>query len=130
MQEEKGILALNAFDPSHAAVMDAGLLDTHTRYLSDVVDGYAERLLATFPPDIDHLVLTCTGSEANDLALRMAKVATGRAGFVVTEAAYHGNTAAVTDVSPSSRPDQPLPSHVRTVAAPETFRAPVGDPGA
>ncbi len=197
MQEEKGILALNAFDPGNASAMDAGLrdavqrrlksfgsasvlfyqqplrmeradgvwmfdaegrryldlynnvpsvghshprvveairrqvglLNTHTRYLSDVVDGYAERLLATFPPDIDHLVLTCTGSEANDLALRIAKVATGRAGFIVTETAYHGNTAAVTDVSPSSRPGQPLPPHVRTVPAPETFRAPVGDPG-
>ncbi len=197
MQEEKGILALNAFDPGNASAMDAGLrdavqrrlksfgsasvlfyqqplrmeraegvwmfdaegrryldlynnvpsvghshprvveairrqvglLNTHTRYLSDVVDGYAERLLATFPPDIDQLVLTCTGSEANDLALRIAKVATGRAGFIVTETAYHGNTAAVTDVSPSSRPGQPLPPHVRTVPAPETFRAPVGDPG-
>jgi 4-aminobutyrate aminotransferase-like enzyme len=197
MQEEKGILALNAFDPNNVSAMDAGLraaverrlrsfgsasvlfyqqplrmeraegvwmfdaegrryldlynnvpsvghshprvveairrqvglLNTHTRYLSDVVDGYAERLLATFPPDIDRLVLTCTGSEANDLALRMAKVATGRAGFIVTETAYHGNTAAVTDVSPSSRPGQIPPPHVRTVHAPETFRAPVGDPG-
>jgi 4-aminobutyrate aminotransferase-like enzyme len=119
---------------SHPRVVEAirrqvGLLNTHTRYLSDVVDCYAERLLATFPTEIDQLVLTCTGSEANDLALRIAKVATGRAGFIVTETAYHGNTAAVTDVSPSSRPGQPLPPHVRTVPAPETFRSPVGDLG-
>jgi 4-aminobutyrate aminotransferase-like enzyme len=119
---------------SHPRVVEAirrqvGLLNTHTRYLSDVVDCYAERLLATFPPDIDHLVLTCTGSEANDLALRIAEVATGRAGFIVTETAYHGNTAAVTDVSPAARPGQPLPPHVRTVPAPEMFRAPAGDPG-
>ena len=106
-----------------------GQLNTHTRYLNDVVDCYAERLLATFPPEIDHLVLTCTGSEANDLALRIAQVTTGRTGFIVTETAYHGNTAAVTDVSPSSRPGQPLPPHVRRVPAPETFRAPAGDLG-
>jgi 4-aminobutyrate aminotransferase-like enzyme len=119
---------------SHPRVVEAirrqvGRLNTHTRYLSDVVDCYAERLLATFPPDIDHLVLTCTGSEANDLALRIAEVATGRAGFIVTETAYHGNTAAVTNVSPSARPGQPLPPHVRTVPAPEMFRSPAGDPG-
>ncbi|MGL3209810.1 aspartate aminotransferase family protein [Bradyrhizobium sp. BR 1433] len=119
---------------SHPRVVEAisrqaGLLSTHTRYLNDVVDGYAERLLATFPRGIDHLVLTCTGSEANDLALRVAKVTTGRMGFIVTETAYHGNSAAVTDVSPSSRPGQPLPPHVRAVPAPEMYRNPVGDPG-
>ncbi|MGY4404135.1 aspartate aminotransferase family protein [Bradyrhizobium sp. USDA 3315] len=119
---------------SHPRVVEAisrqaGLLSTHTRYLNDVVDGYAERLLATFPRGIDHLVLTCTGSEANDLALRVAKVTTGRLGFIVTETAYHGNSAAVTDVSPSSRPGQPLPPHVRAVPAPEMYRNPVGDPG-
>ncbi|MCC8943640.1 aspartate aminotransferase family protein [Bradyrhizobium sp. Arg62] len=119
---------------SHPRVVEAisrqaGLLSTHTRYLNDVVDGYAERLLATFPRGIDHLVLTCTGSEANDLALRVAKVTTGRMGFIVTETAYHGNSAAVTDVSPSSRPGQPLPPHVRAVPAPEMYRNPVGDRG-
>ncbi|MCS3447191.1 MULTISPECIES: aspartate aminotransferase family protein [Bradyrhizobium] len=119
---------------SHPRVVEAisrqaGLLSTHTRYLNDVVDGYAERLLATFPRGINHLVLTCTGSEANDLALRVAKVATGRTGFIVTETAYHGNSTAVTDVSPSSRPGQPLPPHVRAVPAPEMYRNPVGDPG-
>jgi 4-aminobutyrate aminotransferase-like enzyme len=119
---------------AHPRVVEAirrqvGLLNTHTRYLNDVVDSYAERLLATFPAEIDRLVLTCTGSEANDLALRIAKVVTGRAGFVVTETAYHGNTAAVTDVSPSSRPGQPPPPHIRAVPAPEMFRAPAGNLG-
>lgn len=119
---------------SHPRVVEAiqrqaGRLNTHTRYLNDVVDSYAERLLSAFPNEIDNLVLTCTGSEANDLALRIAKVATGGAGFIVTETAYHGNSAAVTDVSPSSRPGQPLAAHVRMVPAPETYRNPVGDPG-
>jgi 4-aminobutyrate aminotransferase-like enzyme len=119
---------------SHPRVVEAirrevGRLNTHTRYLNDVVDCYAERLLATFPAELNHLVLTCTGSEANDLALRIAKVATGGAGFIVTETAYHGNTAAVTDVSPSSRPAQPLPPHVRVIPAPETFRIPADNLG-
>jgi 4-aminobutyrate aminotransferase-like enzyme len=119
---------------SHPRVVEAickqvGLLNTHTRYLNDVVDLYAERLLATFPDAIDRLVLTCTGSEANDLALRIAQAATGGTGFIVTETAYHGNTAAVTDVSPSSRPGQALPPHVRAIPAPEMFRCAGGDPG-
>jgi len=120
---------------SHPAVVEAirrqtGQLNTHTRYLNDVVDTYAERLLATFPASIGHLVLTCTGSEANDLALRIAQAATGGTGFIVSEAAYHGNTAAVTDVSPSSRPGRAPPSHVRLVPAPESFRSPESDLGA
>src|SRR5229473_8464862 len=119
---------------SHPRVVEAickqaGLLNTHTRYLNDVVDLYAERLLATFPDAIDHLVLTCTGSEANDLALRIVQATTGGTGFIVTEAAYHGNTAAVTNVSPSSRAGRP-PPHVRLVPAPESFRSPGKDLGA
>ncbi len=107
----------------------AAILNTHTRYLSDVVDAYAERLLATFPDNLGKLVLTCTGSEANDLALRVARAGTGGTGFIVTRAAYHGNTAAVTDVSPSSTPDRPTPPHVRVVDAPDAYRAPTSDLG-
>jgi 4-aminobutyrate aminotransferase-like enzyme len=120
---------------SHPAVVaaisrQAGQLNTHTRYLNDVVDEYAERLLATFPDPISQLVLTCTGSEANDLALRIANAATGGRGIIVTASAYHGNTAAVSDVSPSSWPGREPPAHVRVVPAPETFRNPGDDIGA
>ena len=108
----------------------AALLNTHTRYLCDVVDDYAERLLATFPESLARLVLTCTGSEANDLALRIARTGTGGSGFIVTQTAYHGNTAAVTDVSPSSAPGRPLPPHVRAVPAPDLYRSPTDDLGA
>jgi 4-aminobutyrate aminotransferase-like enzyme len=119
---------------SHPRVVEAickqlGLLNIHTRYLNHVVDRYAERLLATFPDAIDRVVLTCTGSEANDLALRVAQATTGGTGFIVTESAYHGNTAAVTDVSPSSRPGRALPLHVRAIPPPEMFRCSDGDPG-
>ena len=119
---------------SHPRVVEAirrqvGLLNTHTRYLNGVVDAYAERLLDAFPLEINRLVLTCTGSEANDLALRIAKTVTGKSGFIVTATAYHGNTAAVTDVSPSSHPGRSSPSHVRAVPGPETFRNPTDDLG-
>lgn len=134
MEDEAGRRYLDVYNnvPSvghcHPRVVEAirrqvGTLNTHTRYLNDVVDSYAERLLATFPPEINHAVLTCTGSEANDLALRIAQAGTGGTGFIVTEAAYHGNTAAVTDVSPSARSKRPLPPHVRTVPAPGAGRA-------
>lgn len=102
-----------------AAVRDqVGRLNIHTRYLFDVVHDYAERLLATFPTAIDKVLFTCTGSESNDLALRMARLATGGLGVVVTETAYHGNTTAVTEVSPSSYRRGHPPAHVRTVPAP------------
>ncbi len=110
-----------------AIARQAGELNIHTRYLNDVVDAYAERLLSTFPEPISQIVMTCTGSEANDLALRIAETATGGAGVIVTATAYHGNTAAVTAVSPSSRPGKPLAPHVRAVAAPDLFRAPTPD---
>jgi 4-aminobutyrate aminotransferase-like enzyme len=61
--------------------------------------------------------------------LRIAQASTGGAGFIVTETAYHGNTAAVTAVSPSSWPGRAPPSHVRVIPAPETFRSPTADPG-
>jgi 4-aminobutyrate aminotransferase-like enzyme len=140
LQDEAGRRYLDAYNNvqsvghCHPRVVEAvqrqmGLLNTHTRYLNDLVDAYAERLLATFPAAISRVVLTCTGSEANDLALRIAQAGAGRTGFVVTEAAYHGNTSAVAEVSPSSRPGRPLAPHVRTVAAPDAYRQPAGDLG-
>ncbi|MFM2356893.1 MAG: hypothetical protein RLZZ528_2629, partial [Pseudomonadota bacterium] len=68
----------------------AAILNTHTRYLSEDVVAYAERLLGTMPPDLAHVMFTCSGSEANDLALRMARTFTGAEGVIVTENAYHG----------------------------------------
>ncbi|PRH89685.1 aspartate aminotransferase family protein [Labrys okinawensis] len=118
----------------HPRVVEAirrqvGTLNIHTRYLNAVVDSYAERLLASLPEPIGNVVLTCTGSEANDLALRVARAATGGSGFIVSEMAYHGNTAAVTDISPSSRTGRPLAPHVRTVPAPDSYRKPDEHPG-
>lgn len=107
---------------AEAAAKQLHQLNTHTRYLNRVVDDYAARLLATFPPELANVTFTCTGSESNDLALRLAGKFTGGRGFIVTRSAYHGNTAAVTDVSPSSFKDGHVPAHVRLIGAPDTYR--------
>ena len=113
-----------------AIAKQAATLNTNTRYLYDNVHDYAERLLKTFPARLSNIVFTCTGSESNDLALRLTKSFTGGAGFVVTETAYHGNTEAVTEVSPSSFKTRTVPPHVRTVPPPDLYRHPTNDLGA
>lgn len=94
-------------------------LNIHTRYLVEAVTDYAEALLATFPAQLGNVTFSCTGSEANDLALRLARLATGRQGIIVTEGAYHGNTASVTEVSPSTYKTGRWPDYVRVVPAPD-----------
>lgn len=101
-----------------AVARQIGELNIHTRYLSRVVESYSEELLSKFPTALSNVVLTCTGSESNDLAMRIARIGTGAEGFVVTEAAYHGNTALVTEISPSSlRKRKPAP-FVAVIPAP------------
>jgi len=85
--------------------------------------------LASFPSEVSNVVFTCTGSESSDLAMRVARKFTGGEGVVVTENAYHGNTSAVSEISPSSGPDVPLGRHVRTVPAPDAYRRPTEDVG-
>ncbi len=102
-----------------AISQQAAKLNTHTRYLHETVLDYAEEILETFPDEIKRLTLTCTGSEANDLALRIANFETGGEGIVVTELAYHGGTLAVADMSPSL--GSGVADHVRTVPAPDAY---------
>lgn len=78
----------------------AGLLNTNTRYLHDHVVRYAERLTALMPEPLRVCFFVNSGSEANDLALRMARTHTGREDVIVLENAYHGHTASLIDVSP------------------------------
>jgi 4-aminobutyrate aminotransferase-like enzyme len=108
----------------------AALLNTHTRYLHDSVLDYAERLLDYFPAELGHVMFTCTGSEANDLALRIAKAHTGGTGVIVTENAYHGVTSAIAEMSPSLGSSMILGDHVRTVPAPDAYRHDGRDVGA
>ncbi|MHA3023951.1 aspartate aminotransferase family protein [Mycobacterium sp. BMJ-28] len=98
-----------------AVTRQLGLLNTHTRYLHDGIVDYSERLLATFPDEVDQVMYACTGSEVNDLALRVAQTYTGATGVIITSDAYHGNTAAVTAISPSIGGAAMVGAHVRTV---------------
>ena len=77
----------------------ARTLNSHTRYLDETVVTYAERLTATFQPSLSRVFFTCTGSESNELALRIARECTGHDGIIATDFAYHGNTAAVAQIS-------------------------------
>ncbi|MBB2753871.1 UNVERIFIED_ORG: 4-aminobutyrate aminotransferase-like enzyme [Rhizobium aethiopicum] len=119
----------------HPHVVDAishqaSQLNTHTRYLNDQILSYSERLLATFPAELDRVMYTCTGSEAVDLALRLARYYTGGTGIIITENAYHGVTASAAEISPLLGESVPLGQHVLTVPAPDTYRANGGDVGA
>ncbi len=118
----------------HPRVVDAlcrqaRILNTHTRYLHENVLNYAEKLLATFPEELVHVMFTCTGSEANDLAYRIARRRTGGTGFIVTELAYHGGTHVIAELSPSLGEHVQLGDHVRTVPAPDAYRNPGRDIG-
>ena len=105
-------------------------LNTHTRYLHEDIVSYAERLLAKLPSALGHVMFTCTGSEANDLALRIARGATGRQGLIVTSFAYHGVTEAVAQGSPALGSYVRRGAHVRHVPAPDTLRIPEAEQGA
>lgn len=104
-----------------AMAEQAALVNTHTRYLHEGLIDYAEVLLDSFSTGLDTLTLVCTGSEANDLALRVAKHATGHRGVIVTENAYHGVTTEIAAISPSLGGHDSLADWVRTV------RPPVGE---
>jgi 4-aminobutyrate aminotransferase-like enzyme len=96
----------------------AARLTTHTRYLDRALVDYAEDLLGTFPAYLGNVMFTCTGSEANDLALRIAKTATGNTGVIVTENAYHGVTTEIAAISPSLGGPNSIASWARFVPAP------------
>ena len=97
-------------------------LNTHTRYLHDNVLDYAERLTGKFPNELDVSMFSCTGSEANELALRIARTCTGGTGVIVCDFAYHGNTQAIYEISPEDIPQDEIPDFVISVPAPDTYR--------
>ena len=98
------------------------ILNTHTRYLHENVLDYAERLTEKFPDEFDVAMFSCTGSEANELALRIARSYTGGTGIIVTDFAYHGNTQAIYQISTEDIPQEKIPNFVISVPAPDTYR--------
>jgi 4-aminobutyrate aminotransferase-like enzyme len=108
----------------------AAELNTNTRYLAEPILDYSERLLATHAPGLSRVMFACSGSEANDLALRIARFVTGGEGIVVTANAYHGVTGAVSKVSPSLGEGEPLGPYVRAVAPPAVGETDLDQAGA
>jgi 4-aminobutyrate aminotransferase-like enzyme/Ser/Thr protein kinase RdoA (MazF antagonist) len=110
---------------SHPAVSAAvsaqiRLLNTNSRYLQEAPVELAERLIASMPDRrLDRVLYVNSGSEANDLAWRIACFATGHTGGIVTAYAYHGVTSATAAMSPESWPDGGRPSHIRLVDPPQ-----------
>jgi 4-aminobutyrate aminotransferase-like enzyme len=97
-------------------------LNTHTRYSHDNVVNYAERLTEKLPTELDTAMFCCTGSEANELALRIARTVTGGTGIIVTDSAYHGNTQAIFEISTEDIPAEDVPDYVVTVPSPDSYR--------
>ncbi|WP_370209027.1 aspartate aminotransferase family protein [Pararhodobacter marinus] len=112
-----------------AICRQASTLNTHTRYLHDGILDYVARLTGTMDDSLDSAILTCTGSEANDIALRMAEAMTGKRGIIATDATYHGNTALVSQLSTSNPPKTGfgLGQYFRFVEAPDSYRRPDPD---
>ncbi|MFT4149918.1 MAG: aminotransferase class III-fold pyridoxal phosphate-dependent enzyme [Paracoccaceae bacterium] len=111
----------------HAIAHQAAILNTHTRYLHDLVLDYIERLTAKLGHGIAQMIMTCTGSEANDIALRMAQAVTGATGVIATDNTYHGNTAMVSQLSTRRPPIGGRAPWVRLVPAPDRL-IPPGSP--
>lgn len=106
------------------------LLNTHTRYVHENILDYAEALLDTMPKEINRVMFMCSGSEANDLAVRCAQLASGGEGIIVTAEAYHGNTALISGLSPSIGADVAMSRTMRMIPAPDTYRLGTDDIGA
>jgi 4-aminobutyrate aminotransferase-like enzyme len=133
MYDEQGRAYLDAYNNvpvvghCHPYVVDAltrqaRTLNTHTRYLAELPLQLAEELLATMPPELGNVVFTCTGSEANDLAVRVSKTVTGGTGFIITDFSYHGVTDVLSGMSPED--GGPLGPGVYTVPSPAAAGGP------
>jgi 4-aminobutyrate aminotransferase-like enzyme/Ser/Thr protein kinase RdoA (MazF antagonist) len=122
----------------HPHVVAAGqlqmpVLNTNTRYLHDNIIEYAQRLLSKFPAPLEVCFFVCTGSEANELALRLARNYTGQHDMIMVDGAYHGNTQSLIDISPYKH-DRPggrgAPAWAHKVVMPDGYRGPHKGTGA
>jgi 4-aminobutyrate aminotransferase-like enzyme len=114
-------------DVVEALTRQIGTLNTHTRYLHHAIVDYAEMLADTLPGDLSVCTLVCTGTEANDLAYRIARTVTGNEGVICTKGAYHGNSTLVSELSPEFERIRPKPDFVTDVSPPDVYRGPFGE---
>ena len=108
-----------------AAEKQLAVLNTNTRYLYPNIVDYAERLTAKLPDPLEVCFFVNSGSEANDLALRLARIHTGRNDTLVLDGAYHGNLASLIEISPykfDGRGGRGAPPHVHKLPMPDGYR--------
>lgn len=111
----------------HPAVITAvtqqmQMINTHTRYLHDGILDYTDSILSTVPKDVDRAMYMCTGSEANDLAIRVARAWSGGTGIIVTKEAYHGTSELTSGASPALGSGQALSPTTFLVPSPDQYR--------
>ncbi len=114
----------------HPAVVKAGqeqmsLINTNSRYLHDNINALAKELLETLPPELSVLHFVNSGSEANELAIRMVKAVTGERDIIASEIGYHGNTNMCVDISSykfDGKGGQGAPEHTHIFPLPDAFR--------
>lgn len=102
-----------------AIARQTATLNLHTRYLDENVLAYAERLTSKFAAGLDAIMLTCSGTEANELALRLARFVTGGQGIIVSDLSYHGNSAVLSGLTTCFPTGEPFPSYARAVRVPD-----------
>lgn len=108
-----------------AAQRQIAVLNTNTRYLHENIVRFAEELMATFPPELCVVHFVNSGSEANELALRMVQAYTGQKDMVAVEVGYHGNTGGCIGISSykfDGKGGQGVPPHTHIVPIPDTYR--------
>ena len=104
-----------------AIASQASTLNTNTRYIHENIIELAEEITATFNNELEICYFCCSGSEANDLALQIARAHTGQNGCLVTENAYHGNTTAVFQMSPEDCPPEKNEEWIGLVGGPAKY---------
>src|SRR5690606_25154899 len=101
------------------------LINTNSRYLHDNINALAKELLETLPPELSVLHFVNSGSEANELAIRMVKAATGERDIIASEVGYHGNSNMCIDISSykfDGKGGQGAPEHTHIFPLPDAFR--------
>ena len=114
-----------------AAQRQIAVLNTNTRYLHENVVRFAEELLSTLPDELSVVHFVNSGSEANELALRMAKTYSGQQDIIALEVGYHGNTGACIDVSSykfDGKGGSGAPPHTHIIPMPDVYRGMFRDP--
>jgi 4-aminobutyrate aminotransferase-like enzyme len=104
-----------------AICRQAGRLNIHTRYLHETILDYSERLTSSVEPSLSRVMLCCTGTEANELALRIARAATGHSGIIVSDCSYHGNSSTLAALTTAFQAGESLGANMRAIKIADAF---------